>query len=429
MQWFYKIGTLLLLILVAFLVGQKVFLRKQKVASAANEKAGEKNTPEASVAINRDVELVAEQRRRQRRQIQGDAPDLGRFETALERTRLAGEDPLSDDESLANGPSSPVSGDAANADAISLRVGVIGATPKRQQVLTIDKLPFSPAEVRSVFREAQRRTCRMVLPDVAVRPPVPRVETGQAITIGRVPALSVGLSLAAGGGSKLTGLIRGQVREYFREHRLSIQPTVHIDNRGRAYFGTDCQAAFYALKRPGFTLQPEPLVKKSVSDFRALGVCGNQQDSALAVQQEPGDGRTLVMAFSFQRETEAATSLGLSARNVMEFLFLHLPASAGVDDLSIEVFATSDSRSTLHRIASQDGDLTSQTPTMTASIKFDSTVLMGMYPSDPVVTELRYRSAGVMAMQTVREMVAGRNGSEPQSLSEVLDSFAELSAR
>lgn len=321
----------------------------------------------------------------------------------------------------------------------ALSVGVIGSTPMRREVTRIEAIPFTESEIRRAYRKSNGRSCRIVIPGAPVIPPTGDTGRSSASTYGRVPAMTIGLKLDSAAASKLPRVVRSQVIKYFADHRLSIQPTLYLDNAGQMYFGTDCQSAFYEMDRSGLTVQAESMIDQAIERFRSLGVVGSGTDD-VSTNARPGDfGRTLAMAFRYERIDPNASTSTVAATDVTEILLLHLPADTAdrIKEgrrLEIEVYMTSDQRQTLHRVAANGRDLTSPLATIEADVRFNSTVLLGLYPADPVVSSIRYQSNGVISMDVLRRMVRGESASgkrdqTPMSVTEVLDRFGELSSR
>lgn len=351
-----------------------------------------------------------------------------------------------------------VSGAAADRPRdVSLRVGKIAATPGRDEITRLQTLPILESEIRRLYTLAKDATCRMVTAGGAVLPNAASPLPGEASTIGRVPSITVGLEMAAAGRSKLPAVIRGQVDSYFEQHRLSIQPVVYCDAAGECYFGTDCQAAFFELERPGTAIQPEPMIESAVARFRSLGVFTLPENQSSSAEKRAsasdstspststtgsgsgsGSGRTLAMAFTFEKSEPTVSGVASSDHQVTELLLFHLPEQkrpgkdggdeqASGPDIEMQVFITSDERRTLNRLDLRSTDINSPLPTISADIRFDKMILMGMYPAEPVVTQIHYRSAGVLSMELIEKLMKGSSDRSSLNLSEILDQFALLS--
>ncbi|MCM2373852.1 hypothetical protein [Aporhodopirellula aestuarii] len=324
-----------------------------------------------------------------------------------------------------------------------IRVGRIGATPTLSDIQSLRKLPLLSSQVNRAYGLAKSMTCRMLTPGASVKPTVTIPSQGESGTVGRIPAFTIGLTMDPSGRSKLPAVTRGQVDKYFEQHRLSIQPLVYSDDTGQLYFGTDCQAAFYEIDRPGIAIQAEPMIESAVARFRSLGIAASNQEtretsSSASRFLEAETGRTLVMAFNFEKADLTISSTAQIGRKVTELLFFHLPPStaeataskAAADSrspISLDVFLTSDERRNLHRLDLHSWDLNSPTPDISADVRFDKMILMGLYPAEPVVTDIHYRSAGIISMELVSQLMNGFKEQTPMSLDEILDQFGLLS--
>ena len=310
-------------------------------------------------------------------------------------------------------------------DQSTLRVGVIGSTPERTTLTRLTSIPYKDTQMRREYLLAKERACRLLIEGVGVSQPLAAARTGSAGQVGRATALTVGLNLATGG-TMLPSVTKAQVVSYFREHRLAIQPVVYHDSRGRLYFGTDCRAAFFRLDRPGTTVKAEPMIEESVSRFRSLGVVGKQGEDS----ENEKLGRTLALAFSFMQSDPSLPQTANNRKQVIEMLFLHLPegSTAQSRSIKVEAYVTSDGRKNLHRLDVNNLQINGPSPVITSDIRFDSTALMGLYPADPVVTKINYRSSGILSMDTVRRMSGSDSGGEAKlTITEILDQFGKLS--
>ena len=317
---------------------------------------------------------------------------------------------------------------------LTLRVGLIGSTPDRNEVTTIATLPIKESVIRRAYRDSESRACRMLIPGASVSPPRSMSMTGRAGTFGRISALTIGLELDSAGRSKLPAVVRGQVDSYFSKHRLSVQPVLYHDKQGQLYFGTDCQAAFYKINSPGISVKAEPMIETSVSRFRAIGVVGSGSvvgSDAVALNSAGVLGRTLAMAFQFEKAESTAAFASDRSRFATELMLLHIPAGSTVENPEVQLFITSDDRKTLNRLNTRGERLNSPMPTISADVRFEKTILMGLYPSDPVVTGMRYRSEGVVSMEMIDRLTSqaksDSDASKAMSVTEVLDQFGILS--
>ena len=320
-----------------------------------------------------------------------------------------------------------------------LNVGRIGSAPRRDQLLSIDRLPSTESEVIRGYQAAANRASRILPPNGDVRPQLQRSQ-GRSGTLGRVTALTIGLELNADAAKSLPGPTRSQVLQYFRDHRLAVQPIIYHDASGAPYFGIDTASAFYRVDRPARTLRPEPMIGEAVDRFRTLGVVSDHPATLGSTNRDPPEsevasGRTLAMAFSFSQAI--GPLLDAPTRTVHELLLLHLPLTdavtdnAGQDVVSLnrreipnlEVFITSDDRTILHQVLGDAQLASSGGPAMSAQVRFDDMTMMGLYPARPVVTEINYRRGGSISMSILERFM---EASTPVSLPAILDRFSDL---
>ncbi|MEO1616025.1 MAG: hypothetical protein AAFV88_09265, partial [Planctomycetota bacterium] len=168
-----------------------------------------------------------------------------------------------------------------------------------------------------------------------------------------------------------------------------------------------------------------PMIETAVKRFRVLGIVGANDGSRLPIDLH---GRTLALAFTFIKKERDEVKNEDVAKTVTEFLLLHLPSSATTESAEVDVFITSEGRTNLHRIQTEGLSVNSPLPTLSADVQFNKTVLMGMYPADPIVSGIGYRSAGVLSMDTIRRLSLPGEGQSAISLTEVLDQFSRLAS-
>ncbi len=298
-----------------------------------------------------------------------------------------------------------------------LVVGVIGATPTADQIHSIAEVPWLESQVNRAFNQSKEFACQLLASDVPVKPMVGRPSPGKRGMLGRIPAVTVGLEVEPASRLKLPTASRGAIEAYLRDHRLAIEPTIYQADDGTHYIGTDCRTAFYPLSDPTTTIKAEPMIEDAIGRFRALGTLRETKDA---------DGRTLVMAFRYiQVEQDRAVQLG-PPKEVTELLFIHLSPHNSGRLPKIEAFSTSDARQKLHRLMTDDAITTHPIPTISASVRFEKFVLMGLYPDKPIVTNVRPRASGVMSVDTILRLT--KSGSEENRLTfqQVLDQFATI---
>ncbi|MCC9654442.1 hypothetical protein [Rhodopirellula halodulae] len=312
-------------------------------------------------------------------------------------------------------------GESESSRDLTLRVGQIGSAPRRDELMTLRALPESERDWMRAYSNAKGHACRVLTPGASVSSSFSRVRPGQHGELGRPSAITIGLEMANEGRQKLPAVTRQQVLKYFEDHRLSVQPNLYYDEEGRVYFGTDCAAAFYEIERPGYTIEPEPMINVAVSRFRTLGLMGTPDDSGVVI------GRTLAMMFAFEKSDATVSGVADSGRQALELMLLHLPQDSTADDFELEVYITSEERTNLHRLDLGNQAVNSPLPTISSEVRFDKMILMGMYPAEPVVTKIHFRSAGILSMEMIKRLTRGTSDRTAMSLTEILDEFGKLS--
>ncbi len=301
-----------------------------------------------------------------------------------------------------------------------LTVGIIGATPSQDEIVNLQEIPWLDSQVNRAFRQAEQTACTLLTPGVPIDPTFGVSTLGSRRSLGRVPAFTVGLEIDDSAKKSLPVASRGAIQAYLRDHRLAIEPTIYESEEGKLYIGTDCRAAFYQPSSPSRTVESEPMIDEAIARFRSLGVLGGDLAS---------DGRTLLMAFRYVKSGSRITSIASGLDTTTELLFLHLDPQATSQYLKFSAFVTSEERQQLHRLAISGRVLQEPTPTIMATIRFDSFVMMGMYPAEPVVTGVRHQATGMLPVKTIRLLTSGKSSSEPMTFEDILDRFDELSHR
>lgn len=303
---------------------------------------------------------------------------------------------------------------------LTLRVGKIGSAPRRDEITVLKSLPNSERDWTRAYTMAKGNSCRLIAPGASVSAPLSMARSGQHGELGRTSAITIGLEMASQGRQKLPSVTRQQVDQYFEDHRLSVQPKLYYDEEKRVYFGTDCLAAFFEIERPGYTIEPEPMINVAVSRFRTLGIVGVSEESGILL------GRTLALMFAFEKSDDTVSGVADGGRQALELMLLHLPQDSTADDFDIEVYITSDERTNLHRLDLGNEAVNSPLPTISSEVRFDKMILMGMYPAEPVVTKIHFRSAGILSMEMVTRLTRGTSERTGMSLTEILDEFGKL---
>lgn len=317
-------------------------------------------------------------------------------------------------------PSLSSESDEQPAGELTLRVGKIGSAPRRDEITVLKSLPNSERDWTRAYTMAKGNSCRLIAPGASVSAPLSMARSGQHGELGRTSAITIGLEMASQGRQKLPSVTRQQVDQYFEDHRLSVQPKLYYDEEKRVYFGTDCLAAFFEIERPGYTIEPEPMINVAVSRFRTLGIVGVSEESGILL------GRTLALMFAFEKSDDTVSGVADGGRQALELMLLHLPQDSTADDFDIEVYITSDERTNLHRLDLGNEAVNSPLPTISSEVRFDKMILMGMYPAEPVVTKIHFRSAGILSMEMVTRLTRGTSERTGMSLTEILDEFGKL---
>jgi hypothetical protein len=213
-----------------------------------------------------------------------------------------------------------------------LVVGALGATPAQNEIVTISEIPWLTSQINRAFRDAEDASCTLLAPDVTLERKLGSSQPGGRRSLGRIPALTVGLEIDESAKKSLPVTTKGAIQGYLREHRLAIEPTVYEGEEGKLYFGTDCRAAFYKPSSPISTVKAEPMIDEAIGRFRALGVLGGN----LAT-----NGRTLLMAFRYVKSASRLTAISGGIDTETELLFLHLDSNATPQNLKFSAFVTS----------------------------------------------------------------------------------------
>ncbi len=298
-----------------------------------------------------------------------------------------------------------------------LAVGVIGSVPEVSQVPFIDEIPWLESQANRQFNQSKDFACQLLKPALPVKQPITRPQAGKRGSLGRIPVLTVGLEVDEDSRRQLPQASRGAIQSYLANHRLAIEPMLYQSEAGLPYFGADCRAAFYANENPTLTIEAEPMIAEAIGNFRALGVLR---------EGEKTSGRTLVMAFRYAQQATTQITAATVPTNVTELLFLHLAKTEPGNLPKLEVFATSNSRQNLHQLVISSTLTEDPLPTISATIRFEKFVLMGLYPADPIVTGFRQRAIGVMSLETVLRLTKAAAQEDRLTFEQVLDRFSSI---
>ncbi len=296
-----------------------------------------------------------------------------------------------------------------------LTPGIISASPEVGDVHAIATIPWSSSDVKRAYNDAESSSCQMRLANQPVQTSLTSFASGQFKGGVRVAALTIRLSVDSDAKAKLPASTKGAILSYLRDHEIAIEPTIHQDRDGRLYFGGDCRAAFYELAKPDVTTRPEPMVEEAIGRIRVLGVLGDKK---------VGDARTLVLAIRYAKTDDQLLSETNKSKFETELLFLHLPPNATAEAPQLSVFISSDGRENLHRLNRASEGRTIGTAILLTTIRFDSFVMMGVYPASPVVTGVQpYRSVHLPVDMLLRS-TSNKADQPSASFQTMLDQFA-----
>lgn len=296
-----------------------------------------------------------------------------------------------------------------------LAPGIISAAPRLEEVPAIRQIPWLSSEIMDAYEDAEEAGCQMLLPGQPVQTPLHLLADSETAMSGRIAALTIRLDVDDHEKSKLPASTKGVILQYLRDHEIALEPTIHQDPDGRLYFGGDCRAAFYRLLNPEVTVEPESMVKQAMGRIRTLGVLGDLDDNG---------ARTLVLAIRYARTNDPIIATSNVSKYETELLFFHLPADATLDSPRLSVFVSSDGRLNLHRLNNVLQGQVNGTALLSATIRFDSFVMMGVYPASPVVTGVQPHKSVQMPVEPLLRLTAATADRTSLSFQSVLDQFS-----
>lgn len=333
--------------------------------------------------------------------------------TAAERVKSSELEPAA---SVTTGETNNAQDNASEQTYISrLAPGIMSAAPKLSEVPAIEKIPWLPSEIMDVYNQADASACQMLPPGQAVQTSLELLGTSESMGGGRMAALTIRLEVDENEKSKLPSSTKSSILAYLRDHEIAIEPALYVDANGKLYFGGDCRAAFYEVARPEITVAPEPMVQEAIGRIRTLGVLRSQ---------ETDQARTLVLAIRYAKTADGPVKPSHAARYETELLFFHLPADATLESPRLSVFISSEGRVNLHRLDRMIQGQVNGTALLTAMIRFDSFVLMGVYPASPVVTGVMPHRSVQMPIEPLVRLTEVRPDGSSLSFQSVLDQYA-----
>jgi hypothetical protein len=155
------------------------------------------------------------------------------------------------------------------------------------------------------------------------------------------------------------------------------------------------------------------MIAESMRRIRTLGVLGGEHDD---------QGRTLVFAFRYTLADRTGRETKAKFETELFFLQVNTDPESGLHSLS--VFATSDGRRLLHELkvaAPGDNELPISVRTM---IRFDSMVLMGTYPSQPVVTGVYPNANQELPVEVISRLLTKDSDGFGRTIKSIFSEFA-----
>lgn len=262
------------------------------------------------------------------------------------------------------------------------------AVDEFSDLIRIDRLPTSDREVESAFRRTRGTACEIV----AAGEPVEiasftsrltlrdRRSRELAIPASRQEFFSVGLEFSAADRVDLPLLSRNQITDYVADHYVSIQGRVRRDLLDRQLYYHHRPIAVTAKYRgPRISHDFEAIISNTVQDFHGLGLFVAEEP----VIEKPSHFRTMVMIFR--------TPLLRGGRTIEQFeLVIIRGRESGLGDrLDSHVFVTTENRTKLHYLRSQERPMRASQSTILGQIavtEFDST---GLYPEESAARSYR----------------------------------------
>ncbi len=277
------------------------------------------------------------------------------------------------------------------------------------------EIPWLKQDVVVAFREASNRACGLLPSGVRVSSSMSPANVEHTLFKGRQTAFTVGLKMDPLARKELPAVSKGTIESYLEDHSLAVQPEIVRTSEGYSFTGA-VQCAFYVKRTPTLTVDPEKMISEAVMGFRVLGIF----DEAIEGMKVESPGRTLILAFQFNKmDTSLATTIVQKVEEY-ELLFIHLPENVSGDKPVITAFATADGREKLEQLETLDPEKVASYASIMANIRFEDFKMMGIYPANPIVTGIFNRTVSTMPVETLKLMMVSRDG-ESTELSRILD--------
>ena len=301
-----------------------------------------------------------------------------------------------------------------------LTVGVFSQVPDRRDIPVLMTLPLRAGEVNRAFRAAAGRECRMLPAGIPIGVRVGGATTDGNGSLGRVRALTIGIDLDPAARRALPTGTRQIISGYTEDHRIAITPSLYHDGEGKPYWGIRCEAAVFEREHPEIGIESEPMITRSMTNLRTLGVLGGDQW---------GDGgRTLVMAFRYdadpnrgRRDGSDRPQAAFDTELILITIDEDFTAERAADGVAnregaggdvrppISVYATSGGRQTLHELNLSPELDDAAAPPVVTHVKFDGYELMGMLPARPLVTGFFPDAKRSLPVSVVDRLLDGRD--------------------
>jgi len=313
---------------------------------------------------------------------------------------------------------SPMSGSSL------LLTGVNSEIPKAKDIPIIRQIPWTLQELARDFRRAgTAMSCRMLEPGIELMQPLVQPKEGTDRALGRQTAFTMNLEIDPAAKSTLPRVTRGAIESYLESHQLTIQAQFYQNAKGELFFGPQVRAGFIEVDSPERTTEPEPMVTASIKELRTLGLYWDQTTELV-----PSQARTLVLAFRYSLQKDVLAGGKAAADQEFELLFLHQLKDSMASHPHLAVFATSNARTELSLLDAPDPQSILQNSVIAARVRFGDFNMMGMYPSNPIVTGVFHKAQISLPVESFKAMMEGFTSGAPRSLPDVLDELHNRSA-
>jgi hypothetical protein len=298
-----------------------------------------------------------------------------------------------------------------------LMTGVNSLVPKARDIPVVREIPWTLQELARDFRRAgTEMSCRMLEPGIEIIQPLAEPTEGSERALGRRVAFTMSLEVDPAAKSTLPRVTRGAIESYLESHQLTIQTVLYQNVNSELFFGPQVLAGFVAVERPDRTCEPEAMVTASIKELRTLGLYWDK-----ATELVPSQARTLVLAFRYRLQNDVLAKRGPVADQEYELLFLHLLKDSTTSHPNLAVFTTSNARTELSLLDATDPLSTQQDSVIAARVRFGEFNMMGMYPSNPIVTGVFHKAQISLPVDSFKALMEGFASGAPRSLPDVLD--------